>query len=215
MTAIDPAYPITTTLVGLTALLIAKRWAWQPGVWVAKPLAAAGFVWLAVSVGALDSTFGIVIFAGLVLSMAGDVLLIPEDSPAAFKAGLGSFLLGHVAYTLAFAVKGIDAAATMLALVAVVGVGWGVLRWLMPHVEADMRAPVRAYIAVISCMLVTSAGCAVEHDRPDLFVGALLFYLSDFAVARDRFVAPGFWNGAWGLPFYFIAQLILAYGSAR
>jgi hypothetical protein len=44
-------------------------------------------------------------------------------------------------------------------------------------------------------------------------VGALLFYLSDFAVARDKFVAPGFWNGAWGLPFYFVAQLNLAFGA--
>jgi hypothetical protein len=34
--------------------------------------------------------------------------------------------------------------------------------------------------------------------------------LSDLSVARDRFVAPGFVNRAWGLPTYFAAQLLLA-----
>jgi hypothetical protein len=30
-------------------------------------------------------------------------------------------------------------------------------------------------------------------------------------VARDRFVAPGFVNRAWGLPLYFGAQLLFAF----
>ncbi len=215
MFAIDPAIPTAATLVGLIALLIAKRIESPIGVWISKPLAAAGFIALALVVGALDTTYGVTIFVGLVLSMAGDVLLIPDHNPKAFKAGLGSFLLGHVAYAFAFVSLGLDLQATGIAAVAAIAASWGVLRWLMPHVEAGMRVPVQAYVAVISCMLVASVGCAVEHARPDIFAGALLFYLSDFAVARDRFVSPGFWNGAWGLPFYFIAQLILAYGSGQ
>jgi len=78
-----------------------------------------------------------------------------------------------------------------------------------------MRLPVFAYVAVISTMLVAAAGAASALSRPDIFVGALLFYLSDLSVARDRFVDPSFWNGAWGLPCYFFAQLILAFGAGR
>ena len=40
--------------------------------------------------------------------------------------------------------------------------------------------------------------------------GAAMFCVSDLSVARDRFVSPGFVNGAWGLPLYFGGQLLLA-----
>lgn len=215
MAAIGPALPTAATLVGLTALLIAKRVRSQPGIWIAKPIAALGFVTLALTVGALDTPYGVTILIGLVLSMAGDILLIPENNPTAFKAGLGSFLLGHVAYAVAFVSLGVDWLSVAEASAVALAIAWPVLRWLMPHVGSSMRVPVLAYIVVISCMLVASVGCAVEFSRPDIFLGALLFYLSDFAVARDKFVSPGFWNGAWGLPFYFVAQLILAYGTGQ
>ena len=42
-------------------------------------------------------------------------------------------------------------------------------------------------------------------------VGALGFFLSDLAVARERFVAKGFTNKLWGLPLYYGAQLLLAW----
>lgn len=213
MAAIGPALPTATTLVGLGALLLAKRFELRVGVWIAKPIAAAGFLALALTVGALETSYGVLIFAGLALSFLGDLMLIPERNPAAFKAGIASFLLGHVAYTVAFCSLEFDLQTAAFAALASGGAGFIALRWLRPHLASDMRLPVFAYIAVISCMLVTAAGCASARSRPDIFAGALLFYLSDLSVARDRFVQPSFWNGAWGLPCYFVAQLILAYGS--
>lgn len=41
--------------------------------------------------------------------------------------------------------------------------------------------------------------------------GAVLFYLSDLAVARDRFVKSSFLNRALGLPTYYLGQLLLAF----
>lgn len=213
MLAINPLLPTATTLLGLAGLLVAKRFGSQVGVWLTKPLAAAGFIALALVVGATESTYGSWILAGLVLSFFGDVFLIPENRPGVFKAGIASFLLGHVAYTVAF--LGMEWNWTVTAGVALVcaAASGFVLRWLGPRVDADMRVPVYAYIAVISCMLVAAASSATAEGRPDIFLGALLFYLSDLSVARDRFVSPSFWNGAWGLPAYFVAQLVLAYGS--
>ena len=214
MPAIGPALCATTTLVGLAGLLLAKRFEFRPGVWIAKPIAAAGFLALALTVGALESSYGVLIFAGLTLSFLGDILLIPNENPAAFKTGIASFLLGHVAYTVAFTSLALDLQAASFGALAT-GVGAFVaLRWLRPYLEPGLRLPVIAYIAVISCMLVAATGCASALSRPDIFAGALLFYLSDLSVARDRFVHRSFWNGAWGLPFYFVAQLILAYGSS-
>ena len=43
-----------------------------------------------------------------------------------------------------------------------------------------------------------------------LLAGALGFFVSDLAVARERFVAKSFSNKLWGLPLYYAAQLVLA-----
>jgi uncharacterized membrane protein YhhN len=40
--------------------------------------------------------------------------------------------------------------------------------------------------------------------------GAALFYLSDLAVAADRFLGGSFPHYAWGLPLYYSGQLLLA-----
>ncbi len=180
--------------------------------WLFKPAAAACFLALAWAEGALATRFGTILFAGLVLAAGGDVLLIPK-SKRAFLAGLVSFLLGHVAYAIAFGFRGLDLAWTAGALLVLAVVALPVLRWLWPHVEAKMRAPVAAYVIVITAMVALAAGTYGAHGDARLLGGAIAFYLSDLAVARERFVAPGFLNRAWGLPLYFGAQLTLAWAA--
>ena len=202
------------TLAATAGLLAAERAESQRGVWIAKPLAAAGFIGAAWAQGALETPYGVWIFVGLVLSALGDVLLIPKQSQRAFLAGLGSFLLGHVAYTLAFAVRGLDPVTVAVAVVTVLGLGLAVLRRLLAHVPGKMRPPVLAYVVVISAMLACAAGTVGYAGMPAIFVGAFAFYLSDLAVARQRFVQKSFANKAWGLPLYFGAQLVLAWTVA-
>ena len=48
-----------------------------------------------------------------------------------------------------------------------------------------------------------------------LGLGAALYFASDIAVARDRFVGASFANKAWGLPAYYAAQLLIAWSTAR
>ena len=146
--------------------------------------------------------------AGLVLSLCGDVLLIPKGRPRVFQAGIAAFGLGHVAYLAAFALRFESAGrAAICAALASLALR-GLLAWLRPHVPADMKLPVYAYVAVISAMLVAAAGASPSSMW--ILAGAAMFYLSDLAVARDRFVASSFANRAWGLPLYFAAQLVLA-----
>lgn len=201
---------IAFTLFALAGLLVASKFESRLGIWIAKPSAATGYLVVAVASGALGSNYGLLIFLGLVLSWFGDVLLIPQGRPNVFRAGILSFLLGHVAYAVAFAMYAQSLSTSIFAAIVIAIIAWRVLGWLMPHVTADMRVPVYAYVGVISTMLVVAAGCASASHRPEIFVGALLFYLSDLSVARDRFVTESFWNGAWGLPCYFVAQLVLA-----
>ncbi len=127
------------------------------------------------------------IVAGLVLSLAGDAaLLLPERW---FVAGLGAFLAAHVAYALGM--LRLDLSATgLVAGVVLVAVGMATAgRRIVAdaaHAEPGLRAPVIAYLAVISAMVVAAAGSA----RPWLIAAALLFYASDAMLGWNRFVAP-------------------------
>ena len=197
------------TVVCLVLLLIAERQESRAGVWIAKPLASVGFLWAGFAAGALDTSYGRWVMAALVLSFWGDVLLIPA-ARASFLAGLVSFLLGHLAFAGAFAVRGLSWAWVGAAALAVVPAAALALRWLRPHVEAGMRGPVLAYVAVISSMVLLAAGTVGADVRSAILIGAVAFYVSDLAVARQRFVVRTFANKVWGLPLYYGAQLVLA-----
>lgn len=203
--------PIAVTLVSLAALLLAEYRDSRLGIWIFKPLASTAFIATALAAGALEGgTYGACVLAALVLSWWGDVLLIPNDRPAIFRAGILAFLLGHVAYVVAFASRGLDALLAGGMVVLLAGPVVGVIRWLRPHVPAELKGAVYAYVGVISVMLICAvASWPITHE-PAILIGALMFYVSDLAVARDRFIAPGFSNRTWGLPLYYGGQLVLA-----
>jgi len=162
--------------------------------------ASAVFVAVALSLG-VHGAFGRLVLAGLVLSVVGDALLLSARRPA-FLGGLVAFLLAHVAYAVAFARVGRPSPGPGVAVLLVTGAA---LAWLWPRL-GDLRVPVVVYCAVISAMLWLGLGV----DRLEVRLGALLFYLSDLLVARDRFVRPGLANRVVGLPLYYAGQLLLA-----
>lgn len=204
---------VAFTSVAVAALLVAEHGerAWLQRT--AKLAASSGFLWAAWSGGGFDSGFGRTMFAGLIACAVGDACLLSR-AHRWFLAGLVAFALGHVGYAAAFI--GADvvwSSAAMLAgaLLVPAVVVW---RWLGPHVAADMRVPVLAYIAIITAMVA----CAWTCDPPGgpwwVRIGATAFYLSDLAVARDVFVRRAFVNRLWGLPLYYGAQLMLATATA-
>jgi len=203
--------PVLVCVVAVIGLLFAERSDSMPGRTISKLTAASMFVWVAVSSGATNTPYGRWLLAGLVLCWLGDALLLPLGQSIWFQLGIGSFLLGHVAYAVAFARLGPDPLALMVGGVTLGALAIVVLRWLRPHVPADFRVAVVAYVAVISTMVVMAVAAVSAGAPIAMAVGAVGFALSDLSVARDRFVAPGFVNGAWGLPLYFASQLVLAH----
>ncbi len=181
---------------------------------VAKPIASAGFVGVALSAGALETHYGTWIFFGLMLGAAGDVLLLGA-SQTAFLSGLVAFLMGHVLYVIAFLTLGLDAGASFIAGSVALVAAAIVFVWLRRHLPAAMIGPVVGYIVVISAMVVTAIAAVAAGAGALILVGASLFYLSDLAVARDRFVSPGFLNRVWGLPLYYAGQLLIAWSVAE
>jgi uncharacterized membrane protein YhhN len=145
--------------------------------------------------------------------MAGDLLLIPAGDRT-FIAGLASFLLGHLLYAAAFLQLPLNLTAMLSGLLPVTLLAVFSLRWLWPHLPANMQLPVLAYIGVI-CTMLLMAGSTWSSDPGTLVLaGAWGFALSDLAVARNRFIKPGFENRLWGIPLYFASQLMLAWSPA-
>jgi uncharacterized membrane protein YhhN len=196
--------------VGLLGLLFASQRESQPGKWMTKPVASSGFLLMAWAAGAWTSSYGIAIFVALVFSWWGDVLLIPKQKKA-FLLGIGSFLLGHLAFAVAFGFKGISVTWSLGAACVVVPFVFVVWRWLGPHVDEKMKIPVIAYIVVIGSMLITAFGAYPTSQQWQIPAGAVIFAISDLGVARNRFVKEAFINRLFGLPLYYGAQVIFAW----
>jgi uncharacterized membrane protein YhhN len=181
---------------------------------IAKLVASTGFIVLAISSDALRSRYGRWILTGLLCSWAGDAFLELE-AHGYFLPGLGSFLLAHVCYTVAFVTHGVRIRAMMATVIPVVLASGMVMFWLSPYVGAPMTPAVWAYVIVISVMVTFAWGARGAGGTWFMPIGATLFYLSDLSVATGQFVQPGFPNYVWGLPVYYIAQTMLAVSVAR
>lgn len=207
---VPPSLFVALTASSVAALLVAIRRRRPLGIWVFKPLASSAFLGVAITSGALESRYGTLILTALVLSWLGDLLLIPHGRGVAFKTGVLSFLLAHVMYLGAFIGLGFDARALAAATMAVAVAAALVVPRLRDSIPHDLQAAVFAYIAVISAMLAAAAGASAAAGLPALFVGALLFYVSDLCVARERFLTTTFANQLVGLPLYYAGQVVLA-----
>ena len=203
----------------LAALLLAALlWAEQdrrPGrVLPIKAALSALFVLLALLLPHPLPAYYLPVLYGLCLGLVGDVCLaLPH--PAAFRAGLLAFLLGHLAYVYAFAALVRPAHWINPGFMLLVGAGVWIFWWLRPRL-GRLKWPVIAYIVAISLMLAGAWAIWLRSAlKPGLdwaiLLGALCFYLSDLCVARDRFVKTQYRNRWLGLPLYYAGQFLLAW----
>ena len=201
---------IAVVAVATAALVVAERRERRPPAVAAKVTASAAFLLLGLLRAHLATPYDAWVVVALTLCLAGDVLLA---LPRGLAAGLACFLLGHLAYAAAFATLVPLGAWPWPAAAAMAVPSVAAAAWLWPHL-GRMRVPVLAYIAVITAM-VWGALAVAGHAPWMTWAGALLFYLSDLAVARDRFVVRRFASRAWGLPAYYAAQVLLALTLGR
>jgi len=198
---------VSVTTAAVASLLRAIRVGDRDLEILSKTVASATFV----ALGALRWTAGDVVggcFLGaLAFCAVGDLLLLGDRT---FDAGLLVFLVGHALYIAGFgAALGIRMWSlpilVPLALAAV-----GAIAWLWPHL-GNRRVPVLAYVAAITIMVWGGFSNVLQSTMPwTAAAGASLFYLSDLAVARHRFVHESFVNRALGLPTYYAGQVLLA-----
>lgn len=197
---------IAVTALALAVVLwaeVTRRPLWNA---VFKPVASAAFVAAGFAVGALEHPLGVPLVVALVLGALGDVLLIPKDKKGVFIAGIGAFLLAHLAYAAMFLMMGVSFLWLAVALVVAAAIAWFVWRWLSARVVGAMRVAVMSYIAVITVMVALAFGVVGGGGLP--VMAAVTFWLSDLTVARHRFVKAEAVNRLVGLPLYYAAQYL-------
>ena len=223
--ALRSALPLLAVAVGAAAGLnwLAVARGWRRLEYVTKPaVMLALLAWLLAHGGPWPGP--VVLFAlGLVCSLAGDVaLMLPRNL---FLAGLGAFLLAHLAYIASFTSGGLPPlvpAAVMAVPLA------GVTLWLVTRISQalaahgahGLRGPVAAYAVVLGLMvlaaLATLARPAWDLGAATLVsAGAVLFMLSDAVLAWSRFVAPVRRGPMLIIVTYHVGQMLLTAGIAR
>ena len=131
----------------------------------------------------------LILGAALAFSSLGDVFL---DLPGNFFVqGLASFLVAHFIYILLFVsnwLRPLRPSLWQLALAAAVLIYSLLLsNWLAPDL-GQLANPVMVYICAITVMAVSAIFAG--FSKPYVWLGAILFVLSDSMIALGRFKTP-------------------------
>lgn len=142
-------------------------------------------------VGSNLTKLSILVILALVGSWFGDTFLMLQGSnPLFFIFGLGSFLLAHIAYILAF--KKFDTVLTSSGrlVTSILFISYSlVLSYVLWSGLGEMKIPVILYALVLTLMGIFGV---IKNMGVSNFVviGAVLFILSDSMIAYDKFVEP-------------------------
>lgn len=171
------------------------------------------FVLLTAAYGQLSGRIRLLGLLAIVLCALGDVLLT-QTFPNSFIYGLGSFLVGHIIYLIAFLQFANRQFFTTKAVmsVAVIATALTLALTILPATN-ELLIPVAAYICIITCMVIV-AFFAWNKSMLHI-VGALMFMVSDATLAWNMFLEP--------LPFaafivmitYYIAQFFMVAGLIK
>ena len=214
-TRMAPVTALASVLLALAAPVAVADWVAvrrRPGArvleYAGKPLTLALLIAVAASLDPADEAQRAWFVMALILCLAGDVyLMLPRER---FVAGLGSFLLGHVAYVVGFAVDpgwsgtGLGVGLVVVAAVAAV-LGRRVLGAVRAGPDPGLAAPVAAYTVVISVMVAAAVGTG---DAVAI-AGAGLFFASDATIALTRFERSWRWGPLFIMVTYHLGQALL------
>jgi uncharacterized membrane protein YhhN len=165
----------------------------------------------------IKGRYQLAITVGLLLSALGDILL--EYSDATFLPGLAAFLLGHVAYIVAF----LQDTRKLHPFYGAAAYAYGFFAAVFLMTTGDlggMIGPVYLYILIITTMLWRAAARLDVLTLPRFsvwvgLVGALFFVVSDSILAFRLFGTPIQLGGAAVMLTYWLGQLGIALSAWR
>lgn len=158
----------------------------------------------------------------IVFSWIGDVALLLESiHNVLFMVGLGSFLTAHILYILAYRQhKGESTDGVLVGIqkfrysFPIILAGTGLITILYSHL-GDLKIPVILYAVVLIAMVVEALfryGYTQALSFWFVFVGALLFFISDSSIAIGKFMGSFNLSGILIMSTYILAQLFIVRG---
>lgn len=161
-----------------------------PGAAVLKGLGMAPLAVLAFRLLGGASRDRLLLTLALVLSCAGDMFL-QLDFRRYFVHGLVAFLLAHLLYIVLFVRNwprplSTSTGQTTLGMLVLIYFVLG-CTWLWPDL-GRLAVPTLAYAAAVTAMTISAI--LTGFSRPFVWVGAVLFLISDSLLAAGRFKTP-------------------------
>ncbi|ELK15968.1 lysoplasmalogenase-like protein TMEM86A [Pteropus alecto] len=156
------------------------------------------------------------IFVGLVFSTLGDAFLIWQDQ-GYFVHGLLMFAVTHMFYASAFGMRPL-ALRTGLVMTVLSGLFYA---YVYPGLSGAFTYLVGVYVALISFMGwramagLRLVGAAWRWTELAASGGALLFIVSDMAIALNKFCFPIPYSRALIMSTYYAAQMLIALSAVE
>lgn len=200
---------------------LAVGYRWRSVEYIAKPATMIiPILWLVQQGGLTNWMIWFVI--GAIFSLVGDVfLMLPYNL---FLAGLISFLLAHIAYIIGFneSLPTITAPGSIIFL-AIAIIAWQSYNRLAAGMDekglGTLKLPVLVYIVIISLMTFSAIQTLLRAEwhlntAVIVSIGGILFFISDFILAWDRFVLPISHGRLKTMISYHLAQAGILLGTA-
>ena len=148
---------------------------------------------------------------GFLFCMAGDIFL-DLNREVFFVQGLGSFLAGHIFFSIVFIRKfhysftnAIKAGLVLIYLI--------ILSFILIPNLGSLFIPVVAYMLVIGIMGISAA--FLKNKSPYIFIGASVFVFSDSIIAISKFLWPFGASPYFIMFFYFSALFLIQFGALK
>lgn len=204
--------------------LISGEMDWSTTEAVTKPILLGSlfiyFLGIQRSIG--RNKFSIFISIALIFCLLGDVFLMFQNvSSTYFIFGLGAFLIGHLFYIFAFhRTYRQDHEIALIkrhgwVMVIIVAYGYLFFNRIKGNLH-DLIGPVMVYTMVICLMLLIAVNRFKRVSMPSfisIFLGALLFVISDSILAWNKFVLPFDYAHLLIMLTYGLAQVLIVNGS--
>ena len=166
----------------------------------------------------LEKPIKTIMLLALVFSLIGDVaLLFDAVNPLYFIIGLASFLLAQIMYVIVF-LKQRALKKSPIAFIGLMIIYAAFLFYMVNDGLGDLLIPVIVYMIVILSMSTSAFLRKKQLNTKSynwVFIGALLFMLSDSILALNKFYQPLSLSSIFIMSTYALAQYCIVIGILK
>ncbi|WP_439151751.1 lysoplasmalogenase [Winogradskyella sp.] len=219
LTTKEKQFSILFFIIVLLELITGSSEALNYSHYMVKPAIVTSLIFLFVNTGkSLSRSLKSKTLLALIFALLGDILLMFVDaSPHFFTFGLLAFLIAHVFYILVF-LEHKNSTKSPLGFMIILLVYATFLFYLLKDGLEAMLIPVIIYMLVILSM-ATSAylrkNSVSELSYKLIFLGALLFMISDSILAINKFYQPIPLSNILIMVTYALAQYLIVLGILK